>query len=301
MAVLLLEKDPFADAVADMSSEQTGFSQANVRRPLWGLIPKEDRFAFISVYRASSEGGSSITPISLLDSSAPIVTDAEDPRGRSTSNHNFILQRVTIQRKEKAQIVETFGDHFVFLYGEKPEFLAVQGMLFNTRDFNWKNEWLANYDQFLRGTKCVENRARVFIGFDDVLIGGYVLGTGVDHAENQPMLCPFNFQMVVTDYHDLSDANDPVKGAEHARTLEGRTDYYPEYLREIAAEPYYVVNELTGEIEIYQNSVFGGTTQLGTSLVSSDADVGALAGYGDASVAMGNALGTGAGTHMAAM
>lgn len=200
--VILMEKDPFAELSSFVPSTNTS---GNVRRPLFGISPKKNRFAFMSVWQVGP--GGSAQPISLLDSSAP--------GGHSISNHNFCLQTVQESRQERAQIVETFGDHFVFFYGEKPTILSCGGLLVNTRDFNWKNEWLSNYDRFLRGTKCVENRARVYLGFDDVLVEGYMLGTSVAlAAQDMPYLCPFNFSFLVSRYTDLSRSlNDTVTSA----------------------------------------------------------------------------------------
>ena len=210
MPVVLLEKDPFIDAVLDFEANTLGEAQHNVRRPLYGMKVKEARFAFISVYQAGADG--TLKPISLTDSSAP--------GGTSNANHNFILQSVSEQRQEKVQIIETFGDHYSFFYGEKPTVLTVQGMLFNTVDFNWKNEWLQNYENLLRGTRCVENRARVFLGFDDVLVEGYILGTTVQYDKDLPNLCPFGFQLLVTKQIDMSLGNSSyVQATKDARTI----------------------------------------------------------------------------------
>ena len=214
MAVLLMEKDPFVE----LNTYQSKYSQVyggNVRRPLFGISPKKDRFAFMSVWQVGSSG--SFQPISLLDSSAP--------GGHSPSNHNFCLQTVQESRQERAQIVETFGDPFVFFYGEKPTVLTCGGLLINTRDFNWKNEWLDNYDRYLRGTKCVENRARVYLGFDDVLVEGYMLNTSVAlAAQEMPYLCPFNFSFLVSRYTDLSRSlNSVVTSANGTDVVNGGT------------------------------------------------------------------------------
>ena len=187
--IVLLEKDPFVDAEAS-ASENAFESNVNVRRPVYGMTVKEARFAYMSVYQDTAAATEGIVPISLVDSSAP--------GGFSESNHNFILQSVQETRQERVQIVETFGDHFAFFYGEKPIVLQVSGILFNTADFNWNNEWLRNYDEFLRGTKCVEHRARVFLGWDDVLAQGYILSSSIVYSAEQPNVCPFSFQMLLS-------------------------------------------------------------------------------------------------------
>lgn len=205
MAVILLEKDPFVEQEAQVGFGNAQNQQYNIRRPLYGLSIKEPRHAFLSMYQDGGSG--SLVPISMKDSSAP--------GGWSNANHNIILTDVQESRQEKVQIMETFGDHFAFFYGEKPIVLTCSAMLINTEDFNWKNEWFYNYNNFLRGTKCVENRARVFLGYDDVLVQGYILGCQTQLSKDMPNICPLSFQMLLAkEPLDLSPAGDDFVGAQ---------------------------------------------------------------------------------------
>ena len=47
---------------------------------------------------------------------------------------DWILQGVREARMEKTQVVETFGDSYLYAFGEKPRVLAFQGLLMNTAD-----------------------------------------------------------------------------------------------------------------------------------------------------------------------
>ncbi len=205
MSIVLLQKDPFV-ALEEQLAEDPYAHNANVRRPLYGIsevkITDNPRFAFLSVYQ-DQEGQEGAQPISLIDSSAP--------GGFSNANHNFILQSVQEQRSEKVQVIETFGDHFAFFYGQKPIIIGVSGFLFNTADFNWKNEFLANYDRFLRGTRCAETRTRVFMGWDDVLAQGYMLNVSINYDKDLPNVVPFQFSLLLTKPPiDLSNAAAPL-------------------------------------------------------------------------------------------
>jgi hypothetical protein len=197
MGVILLEKDPFVE-IEQTFQDDPYTNEFNVRRPIYGMSIKEPSFAYISLYQdLGEENGAQV--VSVIDSSAP--------GGFSDATHNFILQGVSETRQEKVQIVETFGDHFTFFYGQKPTVLQVRGMLFNSADFNWKNEFLANYDRLLRGTKCVENRTRVFLGWDDVVAQGYMLNVQIQYDKDLPLVVPFSFSLLLTKPPlDLSDA-----------------------------------------------------------------------------------------------
>ncbi len=245
MAVLLLEKDPFAEVDAVAVNDPN--TQHNVRRPLYGLQVKETRFAYISLFRSGLDGA--INSISIADSSAP--------GGNSLANHNFIMQSASVQFQEKSQVIETFGDPHIFFYGERPAVLQVRGGLFNSVDFNWKNEWLHNYQNYLRGTKCVENRCRVYLGFDDILVGGYIMTTAVQYLAEQPTLCPFSFQLLITNYHDLSIGyTDAVWEASEARTIQegSLAGYAVEYLTDLADQGLVYIDEATGEVVVDSGS-----------------------------------------------
>jgi hypothetical protein len=160
---------------------------------------------------------------------------------------------VEFSHSEKAQVVETFGQEYTFFFGRKPTAVSVSGMLINTLDFNWKNEWLKNYDLYLNGTKCAENQARVYLGYDDVLMEGYIAATGVIQSMDSPYVCPFQFQLLLTNYTDLSSAGGGyvTKGEEGrtasvARTTSGT---YVEYMGEakVANQIYEITAD--GELE----------------------------------------------------
>ena len=223
MPVVLLEKDPFVKGITAMSSFDYGIGgNSMVRRPLYGIAVKDPIFAYVSVM-TSATGDHSLKPISIVDSSSP--------EGLSNANHNFILQSVSLSRQERTQIMETFGSPYIFFYGQTPQIIQVGGILLNTRDFNWKNEWLRNYEKYLRGSRCVEMRARVYMGFDDVLVSGYILSTSVQHRSESPNACPFNFQMLLTDYKDLSEGSTRyVQDSTDARTLGGDPNAHVEYV-----------------------------------------------------------------------
>lgn len=179
----------------------------NVRRPFRGLELKKDTYATIKVIDAAGH------PILFTDSSAPGTTeeDAEgnivamSDIGRSTEYSNFILQSVTEQRVEKQQVVETFGEDYIFFFGERPRIYNFSAILLNTRNFNWKNEWWKNYEEVLRGTKLLERNARMYIYFDDVVIEGYMLQAQAMHTVEDPYKLPLNFQVFCTNYSIIGD------------------------------------------------------------------------------------------------
>ena len=110
----------------------------------------------------------------------------------------FFLENVTESYAEKAQIVETFGDFIAFFFGRRPETFAFSGRLLNAKNHDWKNDFVEIYDNFLRGTKAVENNSTVFIQYDDVMAEGFLLNCRVDYRSMTNNECPFVFTMLVT-------------------------------------------------------------------------------------------------------
>jgi hypothetical protein len=208
MPVILIEKDPFVAAFDDPSGA-TETAPVNVRRPLNGISVKENAYAYLSVVTSAGQ------KVALLNSSA----QKYDDYGKASQTHNFILQSVQFSRQERVQVQETFGDFYTFFFGESPSVASLSGILFNTKDFNWKNEFLRNYDQYLRGTKCVETRSRVYLGFDDVLLEGYMLNVSIPQQSDAPYLVAFTCSFLITQYMDLTTTySSTVKSIEEVRT-----------------------------------------------------------------------------------
>lgn len=164
----------------------------HVRRPVRGIQIKDDTYGTIQVRRSNG------LTIPLFDAAA------DGDTGQGDKNSNFLIQSVTEQRAEKQQVILTFGEPYIFFFGEQPRSINVSGILLNTEDFNWRAEWWENYDQFLRGTQCVRNKARVYLSWDDIVVEGYVISASAIEDSSNRNLVQFNFQMFLTNYQNIS-------------------------------------------------------------------------------------------------
>lgn len=195
MAVFVsVTTDAFEENFAKRKSEgRTPLT--NIRRPLRGIQVKRDTYSVLRVMTAAG------TDIPLLDSSSDQHVGGI---GQSTYYANYLIQSVAEQRVEKQQIIETFGEDYVYFFGEQPRFLNVSGCLINTSDFNWKSEFWANYENNLRGTRLVEQNARAYFYFDDVVVEGYFVSASAGQTSDNPHMLSFNFQLFVSNYAILS-------------------------------------------------------------------------------------------------
>jgi hypothetical protein len=201
MAVFIeLVTEPLEDRFADYLKSHRGRDDRNrtthagraiVRRPMRGIELKEDVYAAIRVVTACGKD------VALFDSS---TIQGENRNGYS----NFMLQSVQESRMEKHQIIETFGEAYVFFFGESPRFLDCQAMLLNTHDFNWRAEWWANYDSAFRGTRLAELGARLYLFYDDVIVEGYLVSCRGVEQSDKPNTVAINFRIFVTNHSNVA-------------------------------------------------------------------------------------------------
>jgi hypothetical protein len=195
--VIQILPDPFAKK--EQTFKETSVPGTNrfdgVRRPTRGLQVKPDTYALLEVKTRTGEN------LLMIDSGGQrdIGDISYSPR-----NSNFLIQSIDEQRAEKVQMVETFGPLYLFWFGERPSVLNVSGTLLNSADFNWKNEFLSNYDLYLRGTRCAQEKTIIHFSYDDVVRTGYIQSCSVNNSEQANELTSFNFQMIVASCIDLS-------------------------------------------------------------------------------------------------
>lgn len=110
----------------------------------------------------------------------------------------FILQSVQESHFEKYQIVETFNDFYVFMFGERPPIYNFSGTLINSQNINWVQDFMLLYETFFRGTRCVEANAEVRLTYGGRSIAGYILNVSSQTSAAIEEGVPFSFQMLVT-------------------------------------------------------------------------------------------------------
>jgi hypothetical protein len=207
-----IEPDPFADSFRGAAiSRSTGGGArpgaaedqnpnlgSPVRRPVRGLQLKEDTYATIQVRTADGKN------IPLVDAGGDPMDPDNIAIGYTHHYTNFLLQTVAEQRAEKMQVVQTFGEPFVFFFGEHPRVIACSGILLNTEDFNWRAEFWENYDRYLRGTRCVQTKTRVTLQWDDIVVEGYFIKADAQESATNPNHVNLDFQIFLTNYQNLS-------------------------------------------------------------------------------------------------
>jgi len=177
------------------------------RRPYMGIDLKGERPTTISIVDANGLPIPLASPSRAGENAMPAQTGNAAPKVEEYSD--FILSQVTEQRNEKSQIVDTFGDPYIFFYGEQPRTVTFSGLLINSLDFNWRSQFWFNYDNYLRGTKLVQLNARAYISWDTIVLEGYALGAQASESADRPNEMNFSLTMFVTNYYDFSNIGSP--------------------------------------------------------------------------------------------
>lgn len=172
----------------------------DVRRPVRGIQIKENSVVTMQVRTFDGRD------IPLIDAGGSVVDASKnsDLTGWTNVYTNFLINSVREARAEKTQIIETFGESYIFFFGERPRIIELTGILLNTEDFNWRAEWWENYDRYLRGTRCVQSKSRVYLSWDDIIVGGYMLQAEATDTSEAPYHIPFSCQLFLTDYANVS-------------------------------------------------------------------------------------------------
>jgi hypothetical protein len=175
------------DSFSGLKTEQTKHDcQDHIRRPFVGTQRKEDTYASIRILKSDGKA-------------AKIHNSSARDSAHNGTYYNFMLQSFEEQRMEKSQIIETFGQSYVYFFGERTPSVRFSGVLMNTQDFNWKSEFLHNYENYFRGTKLIKNNTRAYVRVGDSIFGGYLADMQVNENAETPEQCPFSFSLIVTD------------------------------------------------------------------------------------------------------
>lgn len=176
---------------------EVGGGQTIVNQYPKTLVEREETTASIRVYgRGTGKGASN------QSQSAKPERDFIPPYTK------LILQGAQESHQERSQIVETFGEFYLFFYGQRPPVYTFNGTLINAKNVNWVSDFYFYYENYMRGTKCVESNSRIILTYGGRQIEGYILEMGMRTDAAVEMGVPVTFQVVVTKRNDVSFSND---------------------------------------------------------------------------------------------
>lgn len=177
---------------------------------LVAITSKNERGAITDSYRENrtiNSFANDNTPASIR------ILSEKDNKDLIPTYTKFILESVQESHSERQQIVETFGDFYVFMYGERPPIYNFGGTLINSKNTNWVADFMLMYERYLRGTRCAEKKARILLTYGGRQIEGYIINTSNQTAASTQEGVSFSFQMIVTSRKLLGVSSDLVSDA----------------------------------------------------------------------------------------
>ena len=166
-------------------ARSSSFSPVGIRRPTYGIEIKDDTFCYLRIVKEDGE-------------EIPLPR----PEGYTGPYANFIISDWARHDTEKMQIVETFGEDYLYFFGRSPTAYSFGGYLLNTNDFPWVSNWYYNYGRYLRGSRLAEMKARAYLYLEESVISGYFTSVEISISAANPHLVHFSTMMLVTDFVD---------------------------------------------------------------------------------------------------
>lgn len=209
--IVYYEKDILGGLTLKATDGATALQQQlrNMPRPIMGVQVKPNTPAYAQVVDQQGQTISVLNRVGRFTGTTNALGQFNDQSFTNSDKAEawtaWMLQSVREERMEKTQLVETFGDSYLYAYGEKPRSLQFQGLLLNTEDYDWKTDFWKNWEDHFRATKLVERKARMYIRFEDVLVEGYPINASVGQTAESPNAMSFSFLFFVTSYVNTRD------------------------------------------------------------------------------------------------
>ncbi len=128
---------------------------------------------------------------------------------------NFLIERMTKVDEERYNIAQSVSDEYkIYFSGRRPTVMSISGKLYNTYNQQWWYDFDYFYDNFLRGSRAVENRIRAFLTIADAVYEIIILKFAVNGDSNFDNLLTFNLDYVLLQtLHTGEYKNPSIRGS----------------------------------------------------------------------------------------
>ena len=112
--------------------------------------------------------------------------------------NNFSLASVSEAREELVKINLNFGGSWTaFFFGENPRVFTFQGILLDSPEYPYYQEFLAAYDTRLSGRKAIAFNTEIVLTYDGRIVSGYLLKLMSENSAENYNFKSFAFTVLV--------------------------------------------------------------------------------------------------------
>jgi hypothetical protein len=195
---------------------KTALQEANTPRILQAIPTAE--YIVRTGFKVDTKLVIKVVPNAAGGSSSDAVSAKAESVTPELTFNQFSLTGINEEDAERYQIKETFEGEVLYLFGRRPRVWTMSGMIVNGKrarvpdnikdpgkkleyqrkyDMDFANELWRRWDQYYRGSKTLELRARTYMSYDDVLVEATLLSLVVSRSASSPSVCPASLTFIV--------------------------------------------------------------------------------------------------------
>lgn len=155
------------------ADKDTGVERSITLNNFQGVVPLPDL----------SSSDSDLELLSLSESNIPLLEEISSEYYGVFNN--FSIVSLQESKGNILKIHQNFaGNWNAFFMGEKPETIELSGILLDSPEFPYYQEFMIAYDKYLSGKKCIQNNMRMILSIDGKLIDGYIVQVRTSTSSN---------------------------------------------------------------------------------------------------------------------
>jgi len=124
---------------------------------------------------------------------------------------NFILTGIQSSAQEIYEVLFSLGEEYkLYFKNPRPEILKITGTVLNSYNQQWLYDFRYFYENFLRGSKALENRIRAFLSFTDAIYEIFLVSFNYQIDANLTDAAQISIDCVVSQWIPIGDYQDPL-------------------------------------------------------------------------------------------
>lgn len=172
----------------------------------------------------------------------------------------FFLERMQVSSDERYQIAQSITDEYkIYFSGKRPSVAAIQGRLLDTNNQQWYYDFEYFYENFLRGSKAVENRVRAFLTVADRIYEILLLKFGVNSDSVFDNIKQFSIDAIILQTTYTGNYRSPLDRA-NSLNMNFETAPMSHVQTEYAPATQTIINDSAAINEMTANNAFRNTS-----------------------------------------